>query len=178
MRTLIDERVKFPKNDIITHLINSEVDGKPIHLDTVNGICALLFIAGLHTVTDTMGYTAFGLAIEPSIQRELRKDISLVPQTIEEMMRRYAIANTLRRVNKPEVEFHGVSMRRNDRVWLWMSLAGMDDRKIENPTRVDIHRPDVVHLGFNPGILDAPDRIWLVSSCVSSSKRFSNAFSR
>ncbi len=152
MRTLIEERVKSPKNDVITRLMNSEVDGQPIKLDTVNGICTLLFIAGLHTVTDTMGYTAFGLAMEPSIQRELRKDLSLVPQMIEEMMRRYAIANTLRRVNKSEIIFHGVPMRRNDRVWLWLSLAGMDARKIENPTKVDIHRADIVHLGFSAGI--------------------------
>ncbi len=52
--------------------------------------------------------------------------------------------NALRRVNRSEVEFHGASM--------CGCRSEMDERKIENPTRADIHHTDIVYPGFGAGI--------------------------
>ena len=91
MREIVLARRSEPKDDIISMLWALEIDGKPTTLEDVENYAVLLFIAGLDTVVNGMGYAARHLALDQELQAQLRSDPRLIPEAAEEMLRRYIV---------------------------------------------------------------------------------------
>ena len=53
-RRLIIERRHDPRDDLLTHLVNAEIDGQPLTEEELLGVCQLMIVAGLDTVTDSL----------------------------------------------------------------------------------------------------------------------------
>jgi cytochrome P450 len=151
---LIKERQQAPeqlsKNDIVSQLLAADIDGRKLRLDEILAMCRLLFVAGLDTVTNTLAFTARVLAENPDLQRQLRDDPALIPEAAEEIMRRTAVSNTLRRVGKDGL-FHGVELHKGEQVLVCLPLAGLDDKAVEDPELVDFHRKLKNHFAFGAG---------------------------
>jgi cytochrome P450 len=112
--------------------------------------CMLLFVAGLDTLVASITFGARQLAVDPPLQKRLREDISLVPEFIEEVLRRYAVSMPPRTVTR-DTAFHGVQMKEGERVLMMLPAGNMDPAAFPDPLAFDIDREDKSHVTFNVG---------------------------
>lgn len=139
------------RDDVVSALLQSEVDGRLITDDEYHNICVLLFIAGLETVTATLGNFMWFLAAHPDHRRRLVADPSLVPSAVEELLRFESIVNPGRVVATDTTRFGDQPLRAGDRVVLLTGSAGRDEKIFENPDEVDFERSPNRHLAFGGG---------------------------
>ena len=149
-RDLVDERERTPGTDPVSFLLNAEIEGKPLSKPMVRDICNLLFTAGLDTVTNALNFMVKYLAENLDRQRVLRADPALIPNAVEEMLRRFSLVVTGRVVTR-DVEFRGVLLSKGDHILACLPAASLDDRRWECPMQADFGRQTRGHLGFNTG---------------------------
>jgi len=150
LRETIAEREREPTEDLISYVLGSPVDGRPMTPDEKLGMCFLLFVGGLDTVANQLGFIFKHLAEHPEDQQKLRDEPDLISNAIEEFIRYYGVVNTTRLVMR-DVDFHGVKMKKGDLVFLLAALSGRDDRKFENASTVDFSRKSQSHISFAAG---------------------------
>lgn len=150
LQELITERRRRPTDDLITFAVSAKVDDRPLRDAEVIGICVLLFIAGLDTVTSSFAYHFRHLAEHPADQQSLRENPALIPSAVEELFRAYAVVNTNRYATR-DVEFAGVHIKRGDNVTCSTILASRDPREFERPNEVVFTRSPNLHNAFSYG---------------------------
>ena len=150
MRDTILERRDDPQDDLISRLWSFEIDGAPATQADIENYAVLLFIAGLDTVMNGMGFGVRHLAENPDLQDQLRKNPAIISEALEEMLRRYTFTVPTRRITK-DIEFDGVQMKQGERLMLYLPAADLDSRHFAHPTRFDLDRDDKVHIAFNSG---------------------------
>jgi cytochrome P450 len=150
MRETMLERRENPQEDIISLLWKTEIDGRPMTLEEVEDYCLLLFIAGLDTVMNGMGHGVHHLARDQQLQQQLRDNPQLIPDAVEELMRRYTFVVPVRRVTRDTV-FNGVTLLENEQVKLFLPAADLDDREFADASTFDLKRENKVHIAFNAG---------------------------
>jgi len=146
----IEERKKKPGADPLSRILSARVGDRPIRPDEVLSMSTLLLFGGLDTVASLMSFTMYFFATQPEHRRELTQNPALRPAAIEEMIRRHGIANSVRIV-RHDHEYQGVPFRQGDLVSLPTSLAGLDDREVNDPLTVDFHRKRSKHAAFGHG---------------------------
>ncbi len=150
MKGEIESRRAEPKDDVLSLLWRSEIDGRPMTFELMEDFGVLLFIAGLDTVINGMGYGIRHLAANPDVQDELRANPKLIVDAAEEILRRYTFTVPLRRITK-DVMFSGCSMKANDRLALFLPGADLDPREFKDPERFDLNREKSGHVAFGIG---------------------------
>jgi len=138
------------KTDLLSHLIDAQVNGSPIQMDKLVALCFLLFLGGLDTVTNAMSFAIRHLAGDKALQERLRNDPEAVVPFMEEALRLYGVVNTPRILTK-DCEKLGVKFRKNDMILCLLPMAGWDDKKNENPEKFDIDRQNRSYLLFSTG---------------------------
>jgi cytochrome P450 len=150
MKEAIQARRTDPKDDLISQLWRSEIDGKPMTFETMEDYGVLLFIAGLDTVINGMGYGIRHLARNPTLQTTLRANTKLIVEAAEEILRRYTFTVPSRRVAR-DVEFAGLMMKEGDRLMIFLPAADLDSREFDSPEKFDIDREKKPHIAFGAG---------------------------
>lgn len=150
MRDTVLDRREHPRNDLISLLWQTQIDGKPTTLDDLENYCVVLFIAGLDTVMNGIGHGVRHIARDQALQQELRTNPQLIPEVTEELLRRYTFTVPLRIVGKDAV-FQGVQMKKGERVMIFLPAANLDPEQFSNPERFDLQRENKVHIAFNVG---------------------------
>ena len=146
-----EQRRINPRADILSYILQGTVeDGRPLSEMELLGMGALLLAGGLDTVAGMMGFIMLHLARTPEHQELLANEPELMPQAIEELMRRHQIANIARVVAKDTV-FKGVTMKVGDMVLTPTSMAGLDEKRYPDPMTVDFARHDKRSLVFGKG---------------------------
>ncbi len=150
LRAEIADRRVNPRDDLITFGLQVDHKGRKLSDDELLGFCFNLFIGGLDTVSTNMAWQFLHLAEHLDDQRRLRENPALIPDAIDEMMRRYAAVATSREcVN--EIELGGVTIKPGDKVLLSTFLAGQDADAYPDPQKVDFDRnARHVSFGFGP----------------------------
>jgi len=146
----VRERRANPGTDLISTLGLAKVDGELLDDFTLTGMLTLLLLAGLDTVASMLGFFANFLAAHEAHRRQLIEDPSLIPDAVEELLRRFPVA-TLGREVVTDFEFLGVTLRKGDMVVIPTALDGLDDRKYAAPLEVDFRRKRVPHATFGGG---------------------------
>jgi cytochrome P450 len=139
-----------PKDDLISHLWATEIDGEPMSLEIMEDFGVLLFLAGLDTVINAIGHAVRHMATHPELQASLRANPSLIPEAVEEMLRRYGFVTLVRRV-AGDMEFHGWRLKENDRMMFALAGAGLDPARWSEPQAFDVAREDKTHIAFGAG---------------------------
>ncbi len=150
MGGLISERMAERKEDLISRLIDADIDGRPPTFEELQNYCMLLFSAGLDTLVNAFTFGAYQLAVDPELQERVKADPELVPPLVEEVLRRYAIAMPPRIVMR-DADFGGVHLKAGDRVLLMLPAGNLDPQTFNDPIRFDIDRASMPHLTFNSG---------------------------
>ncbi|GIG67152.1 cytochrome P450 [Phytomonospora endophytica] len=152
LREHLAERRVRPREDLLTRLVQAEVDGQGLTEIQLTNFVMLLFIAGHITTTMLLGNTLLCLDRNPEAFAAVRADRSLVPGAIEEALRVMSPITQIPRVTMVDVEIGGVVIPKDNMVTLWASAANRDPRQFPDPHRYDPARDPNAHLAFGRGI--------------------------
>jgi cytochrome P450 len=150
MRDTILDRREHPQNDIISSLWQQKVNGESLNLEDMENYGVLLFLAGLDTVMNGMGFGVRHLALDIDLQERLRANPELVGEATEEILRRYSFTVPPRKVRDDTI-FEGVAMKAGETVFLYLPAADLDPDEYPNPESVNLNRENKVHIAFNAG---------------------------
>jgi cytochrome P450 len=128
-----------PRDDLISALWKIEVDGRPMTFDLMEDYACLLFIAGLDTVINGIGYGIRHLASHPELQAELRENSKLIPEAAEEILRRYSFVAPQRRVAR-DTELGGQTLKAGDTIVLYLAGAGLDPENFPAREKYQVYR--------------------------------------
>jgi cytochrome P450 len=150
LRALIADRKADPRDDLASQIAHAEIAGRPITEDEVIGIFFLLVAAGLDTVAASLGLYFRHLALDQALQARLRADPALIPDAVEEFLRRYTISTTSRTVTA-DTEVAGVQMKAGDKVIVPTGAPSFDAAEFVCPMDFDIARTPNRHFAFSYG---------------------------
>ena len=153
----IDWRAEHPSDDLMTEMLNAEFEDetgvtRTFTREEVSTFVSLLAGAGNETTTRLIGWTGKLLAEHPDQRRQVVEDRSLVPQTVEEVLRYEAPSPVQARYVAKDVEHHGHKVPEGSVMVLLNGSANRDDRQFPDGDRFDIHREAGHHLSFGYGI--------------------------
>ncbi len=153
----VDERLKRPTDDLMSELLTAEFDDETGRTRRLSREEALTYInliaaAGNETTTRLIGWTGKVLAEHPDQRREIAADRSLVPQTIEEVLRYEAPSPVQARFVARDVEHHGRTVPEGSVMLLLNGAANRDERQFPDGESFDIHREIGHHLSFGYGL--------------------------
>lgn len=113
---------------------------------------SVMLVSGFEQPRNTIAGGLLAFAQHPEQWRELRKDRSLLPTAVEEVLRWLPANPYNRRTLTQDVELHGVRMRAGEKVTLWWPAANRDESVFPHASRFDIHRDPNPHLSFGHGV--------------------------
>lgn len=155
----LDERLANPAEaggHMLPAMLAAEIDGRKLNRDEMVSIWMMLFLGGLDTVTAQMTHVMRFLAENPGHRRQLLDDPTLIRPAIEELLRRFGIAN-IARVVRDDCTYHDVAMKAGDMVLCSTPIAGLDPTAFAEPDKVDFARADVdANCAFGAGIHICP----------------------
>lgn len=146
----IAERRRTPGDDLISTIAQAKVDGAPIDDATLAGMITLLLLAGLDTVVSMLGFFTLFLSRNDAHRRQLIEEPALIPNAVEELLRRFPVAVVAREVAQA-LEMDGQTLRPGEMVVAPTALDGLDERKFSDPLTVDFKRPRPLHATFGGG---------------------------
>jgi cytochrome P450 len=138
--------------DLITALVEAEVEGEKLEEWEMLGFCMLLLIAGNETTTNLIGNILNLLAARPELWEQLRTDRALVETVIEETLRYESPVQRLSRMTTRDVEVSGVRIPKGDLVTVYFGAANRDPTEFPNPGEFRLDRDLRNHVAFGMGI--------------------------
>jgi cytochrome P450 len=149
---LYEARRREPKDDLMTALLQAEIDGERLSEDDLLAFGWLLLVGGNDTTTNLIGNGLELFARHPDVRRELIEDPTLLAGAVDEVLRHASPTYSLPRRTTRAVELHGKLIPADAQVHLLWSSANLDEREFEDPERFDIHRGATRHLALGHGI--------------------------
>ena len=147
------ERRVTPQNDLVTHLINAEVNGEKLNDKELCSILSLLVAAGFVTTIQMLNHGIMVFSQRPDLVAELKQSPELIPAFVEELLRfRPTAIATVRMATRP-VKINGADIAEGDLVLALLASAGRDSEKFPDPDTFDLHRRgNKQHMSFGHGI--------------------------
>ncbi len=146
------ERKDKGGDDLISLLINQEVDGEKVSEAEFASLFVQIAVAGNETTRGLISSGMYLLAKHPQAYAELEEDHSLIPSAVEEMLRWTCPLHYFRRTATCDTELAGQKIAAGDRVVMLYSSANFDETVFRDPHKFDIRREPNPHLAFGYGI--------------------------
>ena len=147
---LIEARRGKDGDDLISTMINSDIDNEMMPHDMALGLISLLLLAGLDTVVNFLSYMMLYLARNPDKVAQLLNEPRRQVTGVEELFRRFGVVSEGRMAAK-DFEYYGVNLKRGDMILIPTALHGLDETLNPDPWRVDFDRKDASHSLFGGG---------------------------
>lgn len=148
---LAGRKRREPADDVMTALVQAEVDGERLSDTELRMFFFLLVIAGNDTVRSALPGGVLALLRNPDAYRRLRAEPGLLPSAIEEMLRVHPPVLTFRRTATRVLELRGSRIAAGDKVVVYHVSANHDERRFPDPFRFDPARGPNDHLAFGQG---------------------------
>ncbi len=145
-------RRMHPGDDLISALVEAEIDGERLSDAEIIGFCFLLVIAGNETTTKMLGNAILLLARHPDQRAWLVAHPDRIADAVEEVVRYDNSSQMLARLLMRDVTLHGKTMPAGKKVLLLIGSANRDERVFERADRFDVRRPPKASLAFGYGI--------------------------
>src|SRR2546423_13162777 len=136
---------------MLTGFLEADVDGNRLTREDILDICYLFLLAGLDTVTASVGCMVSYLAQNEDQRRRLVADPSLVPGAVEELLRWETPVPGVPRVLTEDIEVSGEQLQAGERVTVLLGPANTDESQFPDPDDVDFQRPPNPHPAFGGG---------------------------
>jgi cytochrome P450 len=149
--SLAAERRKEPRDDIVTKLVQAEIDGERLTEQEFDAMFLLLVVAGNETTRQAIAHGMQAFMDFPEELERLRADPELMPTAVEEIIRWATPVLHFRRTATRDVELRGVQIREGDKVVTWYASANFDERAFDDPLRFDVGRKPNDHVSFGRG---------------------------
>jgi cytochrome P450 len=151
-RQIQQERRAHPTGDVISRLVEAEIDGAALSQQDLDNYFLLLTLAGQETTRQAISLAMLTLIEHPEALATLRERPHLLSGAgLDELLRWGAPVYHMRRTATRDVEFAGVSMKAGDKVAMWFMSGNRDDRAIERPNQLDLGRDSIDLLTFGKG---------------------------
>jgi cholest-4-en-3-one 26-monooxygenase len=142
---------KNPGDDIISTLLQAEVEGNKLTDTEFNLFFQLLAVAGNETTRNLISNGMHFLFENPDQRAKLAADRSLLPRAIDEMLRYASPVMYMRRTAPEDFELRGQTIKAGDKIALWYISANRDEDVFEDPHRFDITRSPNEYVAFGGG---------------------------
>ena len=154
--TEIHERRARPREDYLTRLANTEVEGRRLDDNDFVVLLAAFLGAGHHSTTSAMASLINEVFSRPAVRDLLRNEPGKIPLAVEETLRlRPPFFGFFRRATKP-VSISGTEIPQGCDVYMGWAAANRDPTAFEAPTEFNMQRPQNRHLTFGYGIHSCP----------------------
>jgi cytochrome P450 len=107
-----------------------------------------LVVAGNDTTRNLLSSGLLALLTHPDQLAEVRADRSLIPGTVEEVLRWANPLHYFRRTTTEDTVLNGVEIAKGDKVAMWYTSANRDEDVFVDSQAFDIHRSPNPHLSF------------------------------
>ncbi len=147
---LVAARRRQPEDDLISKILEARIDGAALEEHRVRSLCLNLFLGGLDTVTNAMGFLARHLAGDSALQQQLASNPAKIPDAVAECLRRYGFVNAVRQVTQ-NLTYRGVHMSANDMLFCALPTVGFDEQVNPDPLKFNLSRSNRIHFAFSHG---------------------------
>jgi cytochrome P450 len=149
---LIAERRQHPQDDLMTSLVEAEVDGERLTDDDIISFFGLLMIAGNDTTRQSTSHGMKALTDFPDQRAWLMEDLQgRMAPAVEEVIRWASPIMTFRRTAARDCELADQHITEGDKVIMFYASANWDTEVFEHPERFDLSRSPNKHLSFGGG---------------------------
>jgi cholest-4-en-3-one 26-monooxygenase len=151
---LAEDRRKNPRDDIVTALINADVDGEALSQLDFNLFFLLLAVAGNETTRNAISQGMLAFIEHPDQYERLVRDPSLIDSAVEEILRWSTPVMHFRRTAMADIEMRGETINAGDDVVMWHMSANRDEDVFDDAYAFDIgreHNPHTMHVAFGGG---------------------------
>ncbi|MEW2504516.1 MULTISPECIES: cytochrome P450 [unclassified Amycolatopsis] len=143
---MAEERRRCPVDDIVTKLVQADVDGEALGSDEFGFFVILLAVAGNETTRNAITHGMKAFLDHPGQWARYREE---KPKTAPDEIVRWATpVVAFQRTATRDTELGGAHIRRGDRVGMFYSSANFDPDVFDEPERFDVFREDNPHVGF------------------------------
>lgn len=136
------DRRKNPQDDLITRIVEAEVEGKKLSDQEIGGFISLLVGAGAETSGASMAYGIQQFAKNPDEWKKLQAEPSLINGAVDEMCRHASAVVNFRRSATEDIEFGGQLIKKGDKVVMFYESANFDETVFPDPFAFDITRSE------------------------------------
>jgi cytochrome P450 len=151
-RALIQEKKRNPTNDILSNVIQAQIDGESLTDRELESFFIMLFSAGSETTRSAIGGAMLAFIQNPDQLEKLRGDPGLMRWALEEIVRWTTPSIYKRRTAMADTEIAGQKIAANQKVTIWELSANRDETKFDRPFDFDIARRPNRHIGFGAGV--------------------------
>lgn len=149
---IIKERKAQRKDDLVSLLLDAEIEGQKLDDQDLLGFCILLLVAGNETTTNLITNAVRLLTEQPDLQQVLKNDPASIPSAVEEVLRYYPPIQAIGRIAAEDTELGGQHIKAGSQIVNWVAAANRDGRKFDRPDAFVIGRKPNPHLSFGFGI--------------------------
>lgn len=144
MEEIIDFRMQNLGDDIISTLIQVDVQGEKLTRLEILSMAVLLLIGGVETTTNLLGSTLTLLHRYPEVYRRVRNDTTQIPALLEEVLRFEPPVQMIFRHTTEDTELGGVAIPKGSTIMPLLASANRDESKFPDGEVFDIDRKNSV----------------------------------
>jgi cytochrome P450 len=149
---IAEARREDPRDDLMTALVQAEVEGRRLLDEEIAAYFILLSVAGNDTTRNTISHTANAFTEFPDQRKVLLEDFEgRIGTAVEEMVRWATPVMTFRRTATRDVEFGGAQIAAGDWVGMFYQSGNRDEAAFADPWQFDVLRDPNPHVGFGGG---------------------------
>jgi cholest-4-en-3-one 26-monooxygenase len=148
---LAERRKAEPKDDIITKLLEADVDGDQLSEMDFNLFFLLLAVAGNETTRNAISHGMNAFIENPDQYARLRDNPELIDTAVEEIIRWASPVMYFRRNVTEDLEYKGHQLKAGEKVSIWYASANRDEDVFDQPFRFDVGRDPNPHVAFGGG---------------------------
>lgn len=148
---IVERRRLEPADDLISVLVNAEVEGSKLTDIEVVSFLRLLVLAGAETTYHLMGTSLYVLLKDRELMERVRSDRSLITGLLHETLRWDSPISTVMREAGQDTEIGGIPIAKETGVLVHIGAANRDPAQFENPDTFDIDRLENDHIAFGLG---------------------------
>ncbi len=151
-KELAADREQTPGDDLMTALVEAEVDGEHLTHDEIAAFFVLLSVAGNDTTRHTTSHAMRALTLNQDQRSKLVSNLDqLMPTAAEEFVRWATPVLTFRRTATRDTEVAGQPIAQGEKVVLFYHSGNRDETYFDDPWKFDVARQPNHHLGFGGG---------------------------
>ncbi len=151
LRPIAKERRRRPADDLISILVEAELDGEGLSDYEIFLFVLLLLVAGNETTTNLLGNAVDALLTHPEQLARVVAEPQLIPGLIEETLRYDGPVQFITRRTTREFALHGQTIPADAMIVVLLGSANRDERRFAEPDRFDVTRDTRGHVAFGFG---------------------------
>jgi cholest-4-en-3-one 26-monooxygenase len=146
-----EDRRANPRDDLMTALVQAEIDGERLDNLELNLFFISLVVAGNETTRNLINHSLLAILDHPDQAERLREHPELWDTAVEEMLRWGSSIHNFRRTATRDTQLRGVDIAEGDKVVIYYASANRDEDVFDSPHTFDIARTPNDHVTFGGG---------------------------